>query len=214
MFLAGCVLGVIFELGGNIIGDLWSYPEYVPFKSIATIIAWGFLSMMCFESYLAVMNIFKSWKAKRTPRTFAKKFYDAIGIIGALGLVYFTVRVYMFFGKGGLFWDCVVAGLSVWFIMEYAEYRMHERSLLLDTISGYWKPILVLLIVTYLTAFVWETMNIPVHAWVYTNIPYSNIRLFGLPVLVYAVWPFVYILYISFFRIFLSHDERDIRKMF
>lgn len=212
LFLVGCALGVIFEIGGNVFGNLWSYEVPTIFMNTFLIPSWGFLAMMCFESYLAVMNIFKGWKEKKVK--LKKRFYDTLGIIGALGIVYFTVRIYMFFGEGNLFWDCVVAGFSVWFIMEYVEYRIHERSLLADIIGGYWKPMIVLLIVTYITAIVWETMNIPVGAWVYTNIPYSNIKLFGLPVLIYVMWPFIYIFYISFFRIFLAKEEKDIKKMF
>jgi len=77
--------------------------------------------------------------------------------------------------------------------------RRHEKSLLKD-FRGYWDPIIALIVGAIITGFIWEYLNRLRPVWGYINLPFIDIRIAGVPVVILLGWVLLFIVYLSFYR--------------
>lgn len=124
-------------------------------------------------------------------------------IIGFMGLLAIIISLILFLFSSDLHqMPFALAVLGLWFICEFVEFKRLKKSLIKDTIEGDWKPFLAILIGSTVMALAWETMNLPLQAWVYINVPFSDITVWGVPLFIILGWPALFIVYLSFYRAF------------
>lgn len=211
LILMGAMIGAFFDLFGVILSNVWKYPEVIDILSgISLYVAWGVFLLMIYSSYMVFLAIVKKefgiFGKKLVKKSTEKKIYSFMGIASILLLTIPTFSKFIF----GFPSYTYLFGLNLigfWMILEYIEYKRHEKSLLKDILEGYWNPLLAIVIGSLITSIVWENMNLGVNAWVYQNLPLGHISILGIPLAIILGWPALYIIYLSFYRaIFKGRD--------
>lgn len=211
IILIGAIIGAFFDLFGVVIADVWKYPEVIDILSgISLYVAWGVFLLMIYSSYRVFLAIVKKefgiFGKKLAKKSTEKKIYSFMGIAGILLLI-IPVFLKFIFGFPSYTYLFGLNLTGFWFILEYIEYKRHEKSLVKDILEGYWDPIVAIVIGSLITSLVWENMNLGVNAWVYQNLPLGSITIFGIPLAIILGWPALYVIYLSFYRaIFKGRD--------
>lgn len=86
--------------------------------------------------------------------------------------------------------------------LECLLYQSGTPSLLSYSASGNLIPLFSILIAAILSALFYEGFNAPAGFWRYSNIPFSGLSLFNVPLLVFLGWPFQYPICLSLYAIF------------
>ena len=94
----------------------------------------------------------------------------------------------------------ILVCVGIFFLCEAVEYYRKQTSLLKNLLHGYFTPLLAITSGSVLTAALMEIQNVPASVWAYTNWPFPHWTLFGLPILIFFIWPLHYIAFLSFFR--------------
>ncbi len=183
---------------------------------------------MIAESYFAAKLILdylhKGKKIVTKYYRFEKTLYPVLGVIGAalipIGIFFvfedysrqggYTFNLYQPASYQINFGNIMLIFLGVWFLFEFIEYVQRKTSLLKDIIHRYPNPLLAIFIASSFLAILMETQNLPHDYWVYLNWPFQNLKLFGLPLLMFLAWPIHYIAFLSFFRVTAGKLSEDV----
>lgn len=233
------VLGLIFgsfaELYVHWIGKFWYYPTFtVPWAYFLTILPiFGLYMLYLLETYLGIKAFLEHIFHHRIKRkeSFAgmKKIFIWMGLLGAIGLGASTVFVLMGMSLGGLsqnifeiiykpfpshlsYFIFVAIAIFFWMIFEFLEYEKHETSMLYEFVKGNYFPVVAVFLSAWLSAFLYEGFNVPSGTWRYANFPFSNIAIWGVPVLVFITWPFHYFPAFSLYRVLFKKETKKVWK--
>lgn len=213
------------------LGKFWVYPSFnINFYLAGFIVGFAIYWLTIVESYLAVKAIVdylhKGKQIVRKPFSFEAGLYKVLGVLGLAIIIFTSVLIYIDYRNSNLallderdltgitanyktnslYFFSLFFGL--WFLLEFIEYSRKKTSLLKDIIHNYFSPISAILIGSLVLAIVMELENVPVELWIYTNVPLSEIKFIGLPILLFIGWPLHYILFLSGFRA-LTNKESD-----
>tara|TARA_Y100000310_G_scaffold311958_2_gene358770 strand:+ start:238 stop:1011 length:774 start_codon:yes stop_codon:yes gene_type:complete len=205
LLFAGALIGLVLDFFGVYISKVWQYPVInTPFELLMLYIDWGLVILMVYSSYRVFLYLAKELVGrvgiKLASKRVEKRIYPVLGIISVILLIvpfvfqlFFSTESISIISIGAVF-------LGLWFLAEYVEYQRMERSLLKDILDGYWTPLIAIVAGSVVLGLVWETMNLPVKAWIYTNIPLSNVQILGVPLLIIIGWPALFVIYLSSYR--------------
>ncbi|MFS8131401.1 MAG: hypothetical protein ACMG57_05510 [Candidatus Dojkabacteria bacterium] len=97
---------------------------------------------------------------------------------------------------------------SIVFFCEYIEYERKKSSLFKDIIHGYWNPLIALLIIGFLMGLTNEVQNLGVFLWRYNNMPFADIQIFTIPLIVIISWPTHILAILEVWRAFGDKDSK------
>lgn len=222
-FFIGLIGGLILEAYVSYFGGLWYYPFFETWNYIVIAILMGgfgayFLAIISSYYFVKVLldKINKGTKRINPNQNKYKFLFSGLGILGLGGLIYTFNEIAIgtnYFQEFAFninerkdpyisFETVLIAFLSVWFIFEAVEFFRHRNSILIDTLNGYFVPIIAILISSISLALYMELQNSYIDLWIYVNFPLENIRVLNLPLLMYLSWPLHYIGFISLYRAF------------
>ena len=216
MLLAGILTGYVMEFFGRSVAGLWtieSAPNYIEiFPSI--LFGYGLPIMMYYSCY----RVFLSSIGKKTGQFGVKiagkrmerwLMKDA-GFAGATLIVIPVllmpaIEYFDPISKGFVF---AFTLLGMWFLLEYVEYKRHERTLLMDILEGKWLQPTAIAISAVVTGLVWEAANLLKPSWTYMNLPLMELQMAGVPLAVLVGWIPLYIIYLSFYRVIIKGRDK------
>ncbi len=240
LILVGIIFGLLLEIYAHFLGKLFYYPYWSPAFYILIIIpGYAFYSFYLLETYLGTKAVVKHFfhKIRRGKERIAgfKKLFMTLGILGAVGIGASTALIFLkttfgtnieefmsiinnpFIGRifsdwnSVLFWSATV--FSFWFFLEYLEYERHETSMLYEMVKGNFVPLVAVFVSAWISAVLYEILNLPGGLWRYQNIPFSEVTLFGLPIFVYLfLWPSHYLALFSLYRLLFKREAEEIWK--
>ncbi|MBI2593008.1 MAG: hypothetical protein HYW37_02590 [Candidatus Colwellbacteria bacterium] len=240
ILFVGIVFGLILEIYAHWLGKLFYFPYWgLGFYLFVLIPGYAFYSLYLIETYLGVKAVIEHFfhKIRRGKERVAgfKKLFMALGLLGALGIGASTALIFLkttfgvnakefisiinnpFINAAFSGWNSVIfwsaTAISFWFFLEYLEYERHETSMLYETIKGNFAPVAAVFISAWISAILYEVLNLPGGLWRYQNIPFSEITLFGVPLFVYLfLWPSHYLALFSLYRLIFKRESEEIWK--
>lgn len=234
LLLIGFVFGLMLELYVHWFGKLWYYPFWsFGFYLLIFVPGFAYYSLYLIESYLGTKAVIEKfllhYRRKKLDFRGLKGVFTAAGLIGAIGLGGATVYTVLKTTFGTTFeefvsvtnspsqgqiplWLLILISLFIWLVFEFLEYERHESSMLYELFKGNFAPILAVFIAAWISALLYEIFNEPGGLWRYENIPYSEITILNVPILVYLIWPFHYLPLFSLYRILFKKDTEEIWK--
>lgn len=220
IFIAGLIGSLIIEAIGNWLFKTWIYPYFSSSHYLFIILPFlGLYFLLLYENYLATVVIiekFKKYKKKKyTYPSYSKYLFPLIGFIGSLIFILVTIQKLATYTPPRHFLDIfntywysesniitfLIIFISFWMIFEYLEYRRKEESFLLHLLRGDLIPLFAIIFGSLVTSIIMEVYNLPIQIWRYTNIPYHNTSLLGIPIVILLLWPFQYLLFISLYHV-------------
>ncbi|MDI6721816.1 MAG: hypothetical protein QMD85_05460 [Candidatus Aenigmarchaeota archaeon] len=221
LLLAGIFIGYTFEFFGRELAGLWiitdnpNYFELFP----GILFGYGVPILMYYSFYRVILSLIgrRNFGIKLAGRKSEKGIMGNVSIAGAI----FTIIPLLLFPALGAL-DPVMRGfmfgftlLGMWFLLEHIEYRRHEKTLLMDILEGRWVQPLALAAGAVITGLLWEASNALNPSWTYTNLPFADVQIAGVPLAVLIGWIPLYIVYLSFYRAVFRGDriwETKVRK--
>lgn len=226
----GVIGGYFLELLANSFGEIWYYPNLASWQYLLFMgLGFGFYYLYLIESYLGVKAIlvrfFKKHNRKSENFKNLKFLFIIIGFLGAVGLgasiTYLSLKSVLGLGNilainqnlpsaESLFFPSVFVLFFLFLFFEYLEYERHETSLIFELFKGDLIPLISILIASLVCSLLYEGFVVPTGVWKYANIPFQDIKLFGIPALVIVFWPFQYFALLSFYRILFKKETEKI----
>lgn len=230
-FLLFSGLAILFLEGLMLwFGKYWYYPYFPTTFLFLVVYPLFFLYFLpIIESYAAIKAILDKIIGKKIvtkPFKFEKPFYHILGILGAclfsIGLTSIAF-IYSYQGNFKFIVDrptespipLLLAGmmlLAFWFLMEFVQWERKQRSFFKATIHGYLNPLLAIIIASVILSLLVELWNLPLGTWCYQNLLLYEIKLLGLPIVVWLGWPFQYIMFLSLYRALFKEVEEEVWK--
>jgi len=223
----------ILELVAHWLGKLWIYPYWGYITYFLFLIPGFFVyCLLICESYLATKALFdyfhKGKKHVKKRFRWEHTLFPALGLIGLFLLIVSVVWIYQDYSKQGTalieaedlysktstyvipFGSILLIFLGLWFVLEYAEYRIKENSLIKDIVHSYPTPLISILVCSFVLAVFMESQNLIYNLWAYINWPFEGITFMGLPVTMFLAWPFHYVAFLSLFRVFSRKESSEV----
>lgn len=211
-FTAGFVVEAMLDLVGIYLFATWSYPmferlHYLPLYIILAPLGLLFL----YESYTALTALLrKGFGTKASFDLPIKEKRNWARLVGLIGLALLLSSFLIFWSVPLNPWYIqFFVGFGFVGILEYLGWRRGEETLLTHILRRDPIPLVSIFFLSFTLAWGWEAMNARMGSWLYLNLPKDAIILTGgVPLLALLQWPFLYILFISFYRaVFASRKE-------
>jgi len=234
-FLVSIIGTLLIEVIAHWFGKLWIYPSwnyliYFVFAFTGFVLYWLFI-VGSYLSTKAVIDYFRKGK-KYVTKSFRweSKFFKVLGIVGIILLIISSFLVYFYYTNqsmpfvqlGDLFQKTssyvlpysviLLFVLSLWFILEYLQYKFKKTSLIKDIIHGHFTPFLSIIIGSFLFAIIVEIQNFVYYVWLYINWPLEEIIFLSLPMTMFLAWPLHYIIFLSLWRAFTDEQSEEVWK--
>lgn len=225
LILGGVFIGLFIEFFGVFVFELWgdvfyAYLSKKPFFQAiliffsTDILYYILIFPACFSvyrvTYYFIKKEFKQIKIKHNFKRYENIIFPYLGLAGMVLTISSLTVIFVSNVKPlikGLIFCFPLIGL--WFFLEYLEYRHHQSSILKDIFEFKFRPLIGILITSFLIALIVEGLNFYYTGWSYKNLPLGNIKLLGTPIVAYVGWiPFV-IIYLSFFRTFFKEKATN-----
>ncbi|MBI2623242.1 MAG: hypothetical protein HYW65_01545 [Candidatus Liptonbacteria bacterium] len=234
-YLALSMVGAIMLDGvSQWLGKLWFYPVLNNATyPIVFVFSFALYWLMVIESYLAVKALLDLWrKGRHTVRTYFGFEPPLYTSLGALGIILIPIAAALMTNdyavqRGGYVFELTKAVdykvnfsfillmfFGTWFLFEAIEYFRKETSLLRDIFHHYFTPLIAVVVASLGTALLMETQNLFAGsgAWTYTNWPFQEVTLLGLPAVMFFFWPIHYIFFLSLWRAFSDKESDEVWK--
>ncbi len=223
LLLLGFILTLFTELYIHWWGKFWFY-TYLSLDSYVFVgiplltIYMIYLLATYFGALSALRYVGKSIKLRSPSQQRLKSSMQIIGVVSLIAVVVSTIVLAVEFTKPTLeqflsidyapmnvsllFLIVAVACIALCFLFEYFAYRRNGTAPVLGPIvSGDYVPLLAIFLAGWVSALIYEGFNAPSGWWRYANIPYADIQLFGVPILVFILWPLQYLPIISLYSL-------------
>ncbi|MAG20004.1 hypothetical protein CL618_01060 [archaeon] len=215
LIFVGLIIGLIFEVYGVFISNLWY--SYFQFWSLerqlihypsGLLVGYGLPALVYYSLY-KVLAKFINFRTFKKSIKLNNAFFKFLLI---LGLIFLSIPILLY--SSSLNWDPILRGilfgfclLGLWFVLEYFENKSHRSTFLTTLLQGNWKPLSILLISSFIISVSWENLDFMRHSWTYHNLPFMNVVVFGLPIMIILGWPFLFICYFSAYKIIFKDNE-------
>lgn len=226
ILIVGAISAIIIEFFGNWIWKLWYYPQFSTYFYLSAML---FIQIVYFyfilKGYIAIRAMLIAHGFSKKPVKYSRTYRGFFNVLGILGCFGFAIGIFQVLGMlnytdlsffnsfrltGFNAVNVLLISCSLVFILEFLEYREREDTFLLHLIKGDWTPLVAILVASLLTAITMEGFNVPLSVWLYTNWPYPDIAIAGLPLTVLIAWPIQYVLLISIYRAFYKKETATI----
>jgi hypothetical protein len=221
---------IALEGSAQWLGKLWIYP-YFTSELYTFVFIPGFAGyfLMIGESYITMKAILDTLTFKKY---FITRYYSyepkMYRLFGCLGVIMVPLSIFMILLRykesGGYIFDVstlvnyqvrfiwiMTLIIGICFICEYIEYKHKTSSFLKDVLHHYTVPLAAVLAAAILLALIMETENLHSGYWRYTHWPYTNLHIFGLPlVMIFVAWPMQYIMFLSIFRVITPKESKNL----
>ena len=129
--------------------------------------------------------------------------------IGVSGIALFLIGVTLPKLNIEPFIAATLAAFGGWFILEGFELSRKRPTLLSDIVNGNFRPLVAIVLGAIILGFISEYTNLvaPVQQWNYYGIPFENIAIAGIPVLLLISWSWMYIVFLSLENVTLINKE-------
>ena len=209
--LAAIACGLALELIGQWLGKLWVYPYWTTwFYLLVLLPGFAFYWLSIVESYLAVKAVLDSNGKQRLGE--GQAFPVPEKIVGFLGFACLAAAAWLFgrwyarhdwalavirpVPQAPPFFYVLLAFAGGWLVAEWVLARRRSASLLSSVLSGYWVPVVAVLVSSALLSSVMETQNAIHHYWRYVHFPLPEVAPAGVQVSVLATWPWQYVVFL------------------
>lgn len=219
-FVVAALVGILLEIFAQWLGKLWFYAYYPHwFYWPALVPSFALYWVVITETYMAAKALLdrlirRGGREKPGPisyHSFEPYLYGWLGVLGAGLFVFGTVRAFFeYVLNGGFIFDpytesgfapplrfILLACFGLWMLFEALQYMRQAPSLLRSLLHGYFVPVLAVIMASAVTSLIWESQNAVVDYWVYTHLPWPDLRLLGVQLSVFLVWPTHYLVYLS-----------------
>lgn len=216
--LAGALAGIILDLTVHVITKNYIYPYFTTTTYLVLFIpGFIFYFLTIAESYFGIKSlldlVLKRPKVRKIDLKRKNYLFNSLFLVGLIGLtiaIAHYISLYIQQGnftystnqpielKANIFITMLLA-ISLWLIIETLGHYIGRKMLLDYLFAGYLRPFFVVIIACILVGIPMEIWNIPLKLWIYTNIPFDNIQLFGVPIFVLISWPFHYLPFLSLY---------------
>lgn len=223
ILIGAFLISLVSELFGHFLYKLWGDIFYLNFKTAsisrilifmrAMIIGYGGPFLMTLSLYRIISHFIKKEHPIITINSNLKKIEKNIfPILGVIGLFFLIFPFFISYFSTNLpeIYRIVLFGLSllgIWFLLEYTEYTKHKSSLLKDIMEFKGKYIISIIITSFVVSLIVECFNLLKPAWKYKNIPLSNIKLLGIPIIIIIGWIPLVIIFLSFYRALIKSKD-------
>lgn len=220
LFLAGILIGIIFEFYGVFIADAWSsyFNSWPLLKQIihyplGIIVGYGIPVLMYISLFRISLTIAKKEFGKFGKRLLPNNIESSIfRYLGVTGLIFLVIPLVLY--QFSLYWNPLIRVLlfgfcliGLWFLLEHIEYRQHKQSFLKDLFEGKWTELISVVLTAVIVSLLWENLDFIRPSWMYKNLLFENVKFLGLPVLLILGWILLILVYLSFFRVILRKKE-------
>ncbi len=216
IFLIGTIIGILFEVYGVLISNLWysyfqnwSLNEQMIHYLLGIIVGYSLPSLVYFDLY-KIISFFMKKRNEKVRVMLPKKVGYFLFCVGIFSLM---IPILMY--KPSLSWNPILRGLlfsfcllGIWLILEYFEIKKHENTFLNCLFTRRFKPLLIILVCSFIISISWEVLNKLRPSWIYQNMPLMEVTIFGLPLGLIIAWPTLFVIYFSFFNIISKKKER------
>ena len=211
VFLVLISFVAVLEFYAHWLGKTWNFP-YLDIKSyflfeIPLLVIYAFYLL---ETYTGVRSILKKLKIikNQTNSSFLKINFIFLRNISIV--VIFTGTLFLLISSKA-------NSSNEFFSVNYAPPIADYIFNILALIAFSWcmvpaqhlkrSDLLIISITGIISAFIYESFNLPAGFWRYTNIPLSHIAIFNIPLIIYLFWPIQYFILIPFYRLFVNNKE-------
>ncbi len=190
--LMGLFLDVFF---GIILGELWFYPSHnrgIHFL-YPPLLIYPLGAFSVYELYYGVRGfVGKKFKELKIIETKGKELIAKLQLLIALisGIIPF---VFLLLGQTGFIKELLVVLMVLnIFAFDALQYILSKKSILFNLINLNKLEIITLAISLFLSVLLHEFPNVFAKEWVYQNIPFVSVELFGIPLIVATIgWLFL-----------------------
>lgn len=209
VYLTWAFIGLILDVFGVLIGELWFYPSHnrgIHFL-YPPLLIYPLGAFSVYELYYAVKGfVTKKFKDKRKINQTKKKKLIAKSLLlisifsGIIPFIFLLLKQTLFIKE--LFVILMVLNI---FAFDAIQYLLLKKSILFNLLNLNKTEIIALIFSLFLSVLLHEYPNVFAKEWVYQNIPFISIELFGIPVIVATVgWIFLIVNVVSSGNLFLS----------
>ena len=224
------ILVFLIEFYGHWIGKYWYFPPTnLTTYFLVVIPLLLFYILFLLETYLGAKAVIETFLKKEKGEKFTYpeiknlSFLGIASFVGIVGLTgnlfsytsfhslaeFFSVDYAPVTNNGPTIFFLLLISIFLWVFLEYIAIRLRRPALISLIISGkYYLPVLIVAI-GLITAVHYEYFNAPSGLWRYANIPFSSMRLFGVPILVFVTWPIQYFSIVTLYYLFFPVKSED-----
>ncbi|MFB6190797.1 MAG: hypothetical protein ABEJ64_00030 [Candidatus Nanohaloarchaea archaeon] len=215
-------VGLVFY-GGAAIRTMWYYPglDFLVYAALAPV---GY----CLYG-LALYGLYETVERELEPvplENHLRGYYSSLmkleiaaGVAGATVSTYYIIDLVFThqIALGAIqqapelqlpLWFFFLPWLSMFLLFDGLCYLSGKTTLTLKTINRDFSPVYAILIASAIGILMIEVVNSPVGLWEFVNWPYPDFKIFGLPGLVYAVWPLQLPALLAVIRLIMPEGER------
>jgi len=202
LLIGGLLIGTVYEIYGLFIAGLWIAPFDKTFFSycLGIVIGYGFPMFIYVSMQRILMKILPKIQISKYAYNPAVKKWMIICL--PLAMVFFAIPIIAY--QLALGWSAVSRSwlfapplIGMLLLTEYLNSRK-RISLLERVFAGNFKSFVASIIGIGALAFVWERLNLLDPLWIYTNLPWAQIKMAGMPIVMMGGWVFLYWTYIGF----------------
>jgi hypothetical protein len=229
--LAALIMNFISDATGAWFLKLWYYPPIAsPFIYLFFLAPVGYI-LFGLILYVFYRLLKRHWDrtVKRGRMTKLEKrmfmwIINAELIVGVVGVIISGFYYYHFVKLYSIVWYAinlkVVASvnifvplllwISLFFLMEYACFILKRETLTRDLVRGNMLPFFSICIASVVCIILVEFFNAPLQVWTFTNWPYDSMRLLGVPLVAFILWPMQYLLLLPLVRLIDGKNEENV----
>ena len=213
LYLVFFALGSLIDLFyGTKLGNLWYYPRYdAEARALHNLIIgypFAFLSVIPLYEILEFV-----WLSRVKERNLGQRFQTGTSItLVAISLFLVLLPIFdKYFGSG--YWIsqlCVVGLVGGIVLVDALRALLQGQSFLQEIISGNYRQLLAILSAAWVAALLHEVPNTFSHTWIYQNIPFTKVQVFGVNVIVlFLGWLFLTIVPVTIFKFIELQSDRQ-----
>jgi len=207
--LTAAACGLALELVGQWLGKLWVYPYWTTwFYALVVVPGFAFYCVSIVESYLAVKAVLDAHckGSSGVVRAFPVQRKGFLGFALLAGAAWLFGRWYAEHGwtfavvrpvpQAPPFFYLLLAFVGGWLVAEWLLWWRRSPSLVSSVLSGYWVPVVAVLVSSVVLSCVMETQNMLHEYWRYIHFPGPEVPPSRVPVSVFATWPLQYAVFL------------------
>lgn len=199
----GFTIEAILDFFGIFLFLTWTYPTFERQHGFLLYLIFAPLGLLfLYESYTACLVLLRKGLRLKEKYDITKKQKGQYGnIIGSIGIILFIFSfLLLYYSSLNPWYVHYIIGFGCFGILEYIAWRREQETFLTHIMRLDMVPLVLVFFLSFTLGYGWEAMNAQMGSWVYTNLPaHASILTGGVPLIAVLQWPFLYILFLSFY---------------